>query len=183
LKRFRAFNPEDYEAYTAPNLGIATNEAGSVVIPDMTTIRAMFAAIERNESPVSASTAPPGIRPGDVVVAVYNGANHNRVVAAPAKKKLVAATTIDGESIEVAEIANADRDGFRKTVVRYERDARRRAQFIAAAIPGARLEVADTGLGLDVEVIVGREFDTRRLVRITPIEIPKPGELPEVCED
>lgn len=183
LKRFRAFNPDNYEAYTAPDLGITTNEAGSVVIPDMATIRAMFSAIGRNESPASASTAPPEIRPGDVVAAIYNGANHNRVVAKPAARDLVAATTIDGASIEVAEVANADRDGFRKTVVRYERDARRQAHFIAAAIPGARLKLADTGLGLDVEVIVGKEFETRRLIQITPIAIPKPGELPEVCED
>jgi LCP family protein required for cell wall assembly len=183
LKRFRAFNPDNYEAYTAPNLGTAEKEAGSVVIPDMPTIRAMFAALARNESPASASTAPAGVDPGDVVVGVYNGVNHSRVVAGPARKKLIAATTLDGESLEVAEVTNADREGFKKTVIRYERDARRRAQFIAAAIPGARLSRADTGLGLDVEVIVGRQFETRRLIRITPIEIPKPGDLPEVCED
>jgi LCP family protein required for cell wall assembly len=183
LKRFRAFNPDNYEAYTAPDLGITENEAGSVVLPDVATIRAMFDAIERNESPETASTAPEGVDPDDVVVAVYNGANHDRVVAKPAARELIAATTLDGEQIDVAEIANADRDGFRKTVIRYERDARRQAEFMAAAIPGARLQRADTGLGLDVEVIVGRQFRTRRLIRVTPIEIPKPGELPEVCED
>ena len=183
LKRFRAFNPDNYEAYTAPNLGITENESGSVVLPDMATIRAMFAAIGRNESPESASTAPAGVNPRDVVVGVYNGANHNRVIAKPARNELVAATTLDGEQIEVAEVANADRDGHKKTVVRYERNDRRAAKFIAAALPGARLERADTGLGLDVEVIVGRQFETKRLIRVTPLEIPKPGELPEVCED
>jgi LCP family protein required for cell wall assembly len=183
MQRFRSFDPERYEAYTAPNLGVGTNEAGSVVLPDNATIAAMFGAIARNKSPLSASTAPPGMNPGDVTIGVYNGANHNRVIAAPAAEKLKQATRIDGQTIDIVDVSNADRDGYRKTVIRYEAGGRKAAEFVAAAIPGAEVRRADIGGGLDAEVIVGKRFATSKLVRIMPIELPVPGEQPQVCEE
>jgi LCP family protein required for cell wall assembly len=183
MQRFRSFDPERYEAYTAPNLGVGANEAGSVVLPDDATMAAMFGAIARNKSPLSASTAPPGMNPGDVTIGVYNGANHNRVIAAPAAEKLKQATRIDGQTIDIVDVSNADRDGYRKTVVRYEAGGRKAAEFVAAAIPGAEVRRADIGGGLDAEVIVGKRFATSKLVRITPIELPVPGEQPQVCEE
>jgi LCP family protein required for cell wall assembly len=182
MQRFRSFDPERYEAYTAPNLGVGSNEAGSVVLPDKSTMAAMFDAIAQNNSPLSASTAPPGINPSEVVIGVFNGANHNKVIAAPAAERLKEATRLNGETIDVVEVSNAARDGYDKTLVRHEDGGRKAAEFIAAAIPGAGIRRADIEGGLDVEVIVGKRFTTEPLVRITPIELPVPGELPEVCE-
>ena len=34
----------------------------------------------------------------------------------------------------------------------------------------------------DVEVIVGKRFESRQLVNIVPIPIPKPGEVPDACK-
>jgi LCP family protein required for cell wall assembly len=183
MQRFRSFNPDRYEAYTAPNLGVTSNEAGSVVLPDEPTMKAMFQAIERNESPMAASNAPAGISPEEIAVGVYNGANHNKVIADPASDELRAATEIEGQTIDVVEISNADRDGYRNSVVRYEEGGRKAAEFVAAAIPGVEVRRADIEGGLDVEVIVGQRFDTTKLVRITPIDLPVPGELPEVCRE
>jgi hypothetical protein len=182
MQRFRSFDPERYEAYTAPNLGVGSNEEGSVVLPDKSTMAAMFDAIAQNNSPLSASTAPPGINPSEVVIGVFNGANHNKVIAAPAAERLKEATRLNGETIDVVEVSNAARDGYDKTLVRHEDGGRKAAEFIAAALPGAEIRRADIEGGLDVEVIVGKRFTTQPLVRITPIELPVPGELPEVCE-
>jgi hypothetical protein len=108
--------------------------------------------------------------------------NHNRVIAGPAKEELVAATIVNGHSIDVPEIANARRDNYDRTVIRYERDtSRKMARFIKAAIPGARIAKGDVGLGLDLEVIVGDDFAVRRIIRITPIKLPVPGDQPAVC--
>jgi LCP family protein required for cell wall assembly len=183
MQRFRSFDPDRYEAYTAPNLGVGANEAGSVVLPDEPTMKAMFKAIARNESPMAASNAPPGIDPGEITAGVFNGANHNKVIAAPAAQRLKAAMELGGKTIDVAEISNADRDGYTETVVRYEEDGRPAAELVAAAIPGAEIRRADIEGGLDVEVIVGKRFSTEKLVRITPLELPVPGELPEACRE
>jgi LCP family protein required for cell wall assembly len=180
LRRFRAFDPRNYEAYTAPNIGIAENEAGSVVLPDPPAINAMFRALARNESPAEMDNVP-NVKPSEITVGVYNGVNHNKTVARPAASALVAATTLDGESIDVVERDNANRDDYKRTVVRYERDNRIKAKLIAAAIPDARLKRADTKLGIDVEVIVGDGFKAQRVIRISPIKIPVPGELPPEC--
>ena len=73
-KRFRNFNPEDYEAYTAPNLGVGSNEAGSVVLPDYDTMEIVFEAIAANESPLDAEgVIPPEVDMPSIAVGVYNG--------------------------------------------------------------------------------------------------------------
>jgi LCP family protein required for cell wall assembly len=182
MRRFRAFDPERYEAYTVPNLGITTNEAGSVVLPDDDAMQAMFVAISRNQSPAEASTAPNGVDPASIRLAVYNGADHDDVIAGPAADALKNATEMGGSQINVADVDLASREGLRRTVIRYEPDSRKKAKFIKAAIPEAKVQKADVGLGLDLEVIVGKRFRTRRLFRLTPLKLPVPGELPNVCQ-
>ncbi len=183
MKRFRSFNPRNYEAYTAPNLGVAEREdAGSVVLPDTPALDAMFEAIERNESPARMNNVP-NVNPSDVTVGVYNGVNHNKIVAGPSAKELVVATTLDGNTIDVVEEKNAGRDDYRKSIIRYERDSADKAKLIKAALPGARLVRKDTKLGIDVEVIVGDDFHVQRVIRIKPIELPVPGDLPEACRN
>jgi LCP family protein required for cell wall assembly len=183
LQRFRAFDPENYEAYTAPDLGFAENEAGSVVLPDGDTMAAMFDAIGANRSPSEMSNVPKGIDPSDIRVGVYNGVDHDKVVAHPAAEDLRDATELGGARISVVEELNARREGLERTVVRYERGDRRMGEFVAAALPGAKVMEGDTPLGIDVQVVVGKEFETTRVLRIDAIDLPVPGELPEVCRN
>jgi LCP family protein required for cell wall assembly len=183
LKRFRAFDPANYEAYTAPDVGFAENEAGSVVLPDDATMDAMFDAIANNGSPADMSNVPRGVDPAEIRVGVYNGLNHDKVVARPAREELESATELEGAGVDVVETLNAPREGLRDTVIRYERANLRMAEFIAAALPGAELKEGDTPLGIDVQVIVGKHFETQRVLRIEPIDLPVPGDLPEVCRD
>src|ERR671919_529310 len=181
MKRFREFDPENYEAYTAPNLGTGSNEAGSVVIPDDAALAAMFQAMGNNESPKDAGNIPNDVDPASIRVGVYNGTNPEETVAGPASEELEEAIAIDGSTVNVVEVANAQRYNYRKTVVQYESDARQEAELVAAALPGAKLKQGDTPIGVDVSVIVGKQFEVQRLVDITPIDLPKPGELPAVC--
>jgi LCP family protein required for cell wall assembly len=183
--RFKQFDPEHYEAYTAPNLGTGENEAGSVVLPDYASMKVLFKAMADNESPSEADGVP-NVDPSSVRVGVYNGAGianlaHKSAVA------LQAATTIGTKSIEIVEEANAPRPNFKSTVVRYdpkETGSKLKAQFIAAALPGAEVEEGDTLSGVDVAVIVGKaKFRTKRLIELVPLKIPAPGELPAVCRD
>jgi LCP family protein required for cell wall assembly len=182
-KRFRSFDPENYEAYTVPNLGIGSNEAGSVVLPDELGMKVMFDAMAKHESPAEADGVP-DVDPSSILVGVYNGTDIAGL-AADSAVALKEATTIGVEEIEIVEEANAERDNFKKTVIRYDGDddeAKEKAEFIAAAVPGATVEEGKTPLGIDVAVIVGRaEFRTKKLVQIAPLKIPQPGELPDVC--
>jgi LCP family protein required for cell wall assembly len=181
MKRFREFDPANYEAYTAPNLGVSSNEAGSVVLPDEETMAAMFDAMGRNESPQSAGNIPNNIDPSTIRLGVYNGTNPDEVIAGPASDELVEAARLGDKRLNLIEVANAERFNYRKTVVLHDRDDREAAEFVAAALPGARLVSGSAPVGVDVAVIVGQQFEARRLVDITPIDLPKPGELPAVC--
>ena len=181
MKRFREFNPANYEAYTVPNLGVGSNEAGSVVLPDETGMEVMFGAMARNASPQDAGNIPNDVDPSSVRVGIYNGTNPDEVIADPASKELVEATRIDGGPVEVVEVANANRYNYRKTVVMYESDVSAEAELVAAALPGAKLKEGDTPIGVDVAVTVGRQFEVQRLVELKPIDLPKPGALPAVC--
>ena len=183
LKRFRAFDPENYEAYTAPDLGFGENEAGSVVLPDNDTMAAIFEAIGGNRSPADMSNVPKGIDPSEIRVGVYNGVNHDKVVARPAAEQLQAATTLGGAGVEIVEELNAPREGLEETVIRYDRGDRRMGEFVAAALPDAKVVEGNTPLGIDVQVIVGKAFETRRVLRIDAIDLPVPGDLPEVCRN
>ena len=183
LERFRSFDPENYEAYTAPNFGATTTDRGlSIVAPDFDTLEIMFDAIANNESPKDADNVP-DIDPATIRVGIYNGTGEDGV-AASAKTKLQDATRSEGstEGVQVVDLANADRLNYKQTVIVYEVEQEKMAQFVAAAIPGAVLEEGDTRSGVDVEVIVGKQrFVTERVVQIRPIPLPVPGELPEVC--
>lgn len=189
LKRFRAFNPDNYEAYTAPNLGAATitlssGEPYSIVKPDWPGMHLMFKAIRENKSPAEADGVP-DIDPSTIRVGVYNGVGLDQPVAAPAAEELKAATTIasaNGTStIDVAEITNATHFGYHDTVVKYRPKAEKMAQLVAAAIPGADVEQGKTRPGVDVAVVVGDHFETKKIVQLLPIPLPKPGALPAVC--
>jgi LCP family protein required for cell wall assembly len=182
LRRFRSFNPQDYEAYTAPNLGLATTEGGaSIVRPDMRAMRAMFNAMAENKSPGEADDVP-NIAPNTIRVGVYNGTSEDGAAAAAAERIKAAATTSEG-TVGVEEIDDADHFGYKQSVIRFEKENKAMARFMAAIVPDAKMKKHNVEPGVDVEVIVGRRFKTSKVVQILPIPIPKPGALPEVCRE
>jgi LCP family protein required for cell wall assembly len=181
-RRLRSFDPETYEAYIVPNLGTTTNEAGSVVLPDEEAMKIMFDAVAANESPADADGVP-DVDPASIEVGIYNGSGVEGA-ADSAAVALDAATTIGESGIEIVEIGNAPRTDFAKTVVRFDpRDltSREKADFVAAALPDARVQERRIPDNVDVMVIVGAEFETQRLVRIEPIELPAPSDPPPEC--
>jgi LCP family protein required for cell wall assembly len=186
-QRFKAFNPDNYEAYTVPNLGPGFVGDASVVLPDVPAMNVLFDALRRNRSPALADDVP-DIDPDTIRVGVLNG-TYEEGLASDAARKLEAATrTSEGDlTIDDANIANAGRFDYKRTVIRYAAkapEARRMARFVSAAIPGASVRPGDVGEGLDLEVIVGRQpFRVKKVVQILPLPIPKPGALPEVCRE
>lgn len=182
-KRFRAFDPANYEAYTAPTEGPARNEAGDVLLPDSTSMKVMFEALDANESPAEADGVP-NIDVRTVMVGVYNGIGRPGL-ASRSSKKLRRAMTLPYGSVEVVEVGDAPRKRYKKTVVRYdpeEPQAKAKAQLVAAALPGAVLQQGETPTLIDVSVIVGRApFRTEEIVQIKPLPLPEPGALPAVC--
>jgi LCP family protein required for cell wall assembly len=183
-QRFRAFNPAQFEAYTAPNLGIGTASNGlSIVVPDMRGMEVMFGALAREESPSEADRVP-NIDPDVVDVGVYNG-TYEDGAAAVAERALEKAIRTSEGSLEVAEVANANRFNHKRTVIVYSKDgpeAARMARLVAAAVPGVSVKAGETKPGIDVAVIVGpKRLLTKPVVQIKALPIPKPGAVPEVC--
>ncbi|HYP23802.1 MAG TPA: LCP family protein [Actinomycetota bacterium] len=181
-QRLRSFDPETYEAYIVPNLGTATNEAGSVVLPDDEAMQVMFDAVAANESPADADGVP-DVDPSTIRVGIYNGSGIEG--AADSGAFALDEATAHGEKrIDIVEIGNAPRTDFKKTVVRYDDSnlgSLEQAGLIAAALPGARVQERKVPDGVDVMVIVGASFETQRLVRIEPIELPAPADPPPEC--
>lgn len=186
LQRFRSFNPENYEAYTVPNLGtggvdIGGGELASVVRPDTRAMKVMFEAIEDNESPGEADGVP-DIATSKITAAVLNGTKEDGAADRAADELRAATTTADG-SVAIETIADAPRQGYKKTVVVYGAKGadEEKAELVSAALPGSEIEEGKVPTGSDIAVIVGKRFDTKRITQIVPIPIPKPTELPEEC--
>jgi LCP family protein required for cell wall assembly len=179
-QRFRSFNPEDYEAYIAPNFGVGAAGEQSIVVPDFETMKIMFKAIGRNESPGEADGVP-NIDPTTVRVGVYNGTLID-FRAQEAADQIAEATDTGKGGVKIVDIANADRFTYKRHLVVYEPRTKQMAELVAAAIPGAELTEGKLRNGVDVGVVVGkRRFVTQRIVQILPIPIPKPSALPPAC--
>lgn len=182
LSRFRAIDPEKYEAYTAPNLGVGTAGEQSIVVPDDEALDIMFEALQNNESPQSFDGVP-DIDPADVKIGVYNGTFEEGLAAAAQEDLIEATDTLSGSPVQVVDVTDARSRNYKDTVIRYESGAREKAELVGAVIPGAVLEEIDrTRPGTDVEVIVGsRPFEIKRLIQLQPIPIPPPTEPPPEC--
>lgn len=184
-RKFRNFNPENYEAYTAPNFGIGNINGASVVLPDMETMKIMFAQIAMNRSPLDApGLISPDINVAEINIGVYNGTFEDGV-ATEAAEQLKEATRVTAGSVDVVDISNADKINYKRTIVRYDPDvegAEEKAKLIAQAVPNATLEEGETNFGVDVALIVGKEgVEFTKLVQIVPMEIPEPSEVPPAC--
>ena len=178
LDQLKGFEPERFEAYIVPNHGIGNVDGISTVEYDPVTAQVLFDAISENKSPAEADGVA-DIEPSTIRVGVYNGTGIDGT-AATAAARLEEATDVGAGPLNIVEIADAPNSRYKETVIEYRADARNMAELVASAIPGAELEEAKVGGGLDVEIMVGRRFETKQLVSIIPI--PKPGEVPDVCK-
>lgn len=182
-QRLKAFDPEHYEAYLVPNLGIGNVNGASVVLPDYDAMEILFGAVAANESPAEADGVP-GIEPSTIHVGVYNG-SFEEGVAEAAAGALVEATDIGQGPVVIEETGNADRANYRNTVIVYDADkpeTKTQAKLLTAAIPDAEVRAGNTEQKVDVAVIVGKQgFRTEKIVQLAPIQIPKPTETPAVC--
>lgn len=179
-ERLKSFDPARYEAYVSPHLGITNNEAGSVILPDYETMKVLFGAIRRNQTPSLADGVPGRVEPADVRVAVLNGTS-DPAAGSIAAEELREATNIAGASVEIVSVSAAGDGGYGRSVVRYSPTASLEGQLVAAAVPGAILEQSKLSEGVDVELIVGADFDTRRITQLVPLPIPKPKAPPAAC--
>ncbi len=187
-KKFRNFNPENYEAYTAPNFGIGAAGEESIVVPDYATMEVMFEQIADNESPLDAG----GLVPADVdmpsiSVGVYNG-TFEEGIALTAAEKLKEATQVARGTVSVVEVTNADRFSYKNPVILFDPSvdgAETKAEIIAQAVPNAVVKEGKEGQvssTVDVALIVGKQrLRFTKLVQIVPIDIPEPSEVPEEC--
>ena len=180
LDQLKGFEPERFEAYIVPNHGIGNVDGISTVEYDPVTAQVMFDAIDENESPADADGVA-DIEPSTIRVGVYNGSGIDGT-AATAAAELEEVTDVGAGPLDIIEIADAPNSRYKETVIEYEADARNMAELVASAIPGAELEEAKVEQGLDVEILVGRRFQTKQLVSIIPIPLPIPGEVPDVCK-
>jgi LCP family protein required for cell wall assembly len=183
-QRFRNFDPQHYEAYTAPNLGakeitFSNGGVADIVAADPLGMRVMFRAIAANRSPAQADGVP-DVDPTSVHVGVYNG-TFTVGAAQTAADELSSATSTATGGIDVAEVANANSFDHKQTVIHYRAGNKAKAELIAAAIPGAKVEEGKTRPGVDVAVIVGKHFKTHKIVQLIPIPLPKPAAPPPVC--
>jgi LCP family protein required for cell wall assembly len=183
-QRFRSFDPRHYEAYTAPNLGakqitLPSGAISDIVAADPQGMRVMFRAIAANKSPAAADGVP-NVDPTSIRVAVLNG-TFTAGAAQTAADALRAATVTTSGVINVAQVANAGSFNHKQTVIQYRPGNKAKAEFIAAAIPGATVTAGKTHPGVDVTVIVGKHFKTKKIVQLTPIPLPKPSAPPPVC--
>lgn len=187
LDRFKNFDPANYEAYIAPNFGtdlitLSSGVDASIVRADFDRIELLGEAIANNESPAEADGVP-DIDPKTIRVGVYNGIDLFQPYATDAANELKEATGGDTEGLQIIDIANAPHFKFDQTLIRYEPEAEEMAQLVAAAVPGAQLQEHSTPDGIDVALIVGDEgFETRPLLQILPIPLPKPEAEPAVCK-
>jgi LCP family protein required for cell wall assembly len=183
MKRFRSFDPDNYEAYTVPNLGVGASDTGaSIVEPNPAGMRVMFNAIKKNESPAKADGVP-DIHPSEIKVGVLNGTGVDGEADAAATD-LEATTKNPGGALEITVVSDARRQNYTQTVIVYDKseaDSKEKAEVVAGAIKNAKLTAGNVVRGADVEVIVGKEFKTKPFVQLTPLPIPKPTELPEEC--
>jgi LCP family protein required for cell wall assembly len=181
-KRFRTFDPERYEAYVAPNLGIGASDAGeSIVLPNEPAMDLLFEAIARNESPAEYDGVP-DVDPGTITVGVYNGTAVDGTAAAAAEQLVEATSDIDSRL--TTEVADWKRTGVKETFVRWDPDkpeTETMAEFVAAAIPGAEVQEGPLK-GVDVGVIVGEAFETEPLIQLLPLTLPTPSATPDVCQ-
>lgn len=158
-KAVRTNDASGVEMVTIPSDLARSDDGQSILLVRQDEARPILARlrppIERRRQQVEI----PDLDPRTVSVAVWNGSSIDGA-AGEALGKLAAA------NFQTVGRANADRDDYETTEVRYRPGAREQAQLVAAYLVagGEVVEADDTG-GTDVIVVIGRDYEGVRRPR------------------
>ncbi len=144
-------DPGEVTFVTVPTTGEANEIGNEVLLRDDT--RALFRAIiDGTPLPGEAlpGEAPATARSGDVLLRVLNGSGELGQAAA-------ATRALRAVGFGVVETGDAD-ELVETTVIRYPASRAAEARTLAAAVPGAELELSDSESGI-LKLILGPEFD------------------------
>jgi LCP family protein required for cell wall assembly len=144
-----------------------------VVELNMDAARSLFDSIRADDAPITAGASPaPTAQPNDLIVRpsrirlkVLNGTGVNGT----ARK---AADELAGVGFVIRGTGDADSSSYTQTIVRHGPSKADSARTVAAAIPGAQIQLDQT-LGSTIEVVIGSEYaGVREVVVSTPTATP-----------
>ncbi|MGY2064889.1 LCP family protein [Blastococcus sp. SYSU DS0619] len=143
------------EFQTVPNLGIDREGSASIVrLEDQATLRQFFAELSSDpgEAAPEPAVAPETVDPSEVSVAVFNGSGTSGLAGQ-------AQTDLEADGFQVVSTGNADSSDYAQTVVRHAAGDEALAATLAAAVPGAVIEVADDATPGAVQLVLGADFN------------------------
>jgi LCP family protein required for cell wall assembly len=149
----KGLDPGRVAFVTAPVDKLAMRHGQSVVLLDEVAGRDLYGALARDESLAKKPAALPKkltVPPSAIRLTVLNGTG-------VARKAASAADDLRGVGFRVAGTGNADGTAYERTVVRYAPGDEAAAATVAAALHGARTELARNG-GPTLTVVVGRDY-------------------------
>lgn len=163
-QRLRHLDPDHVKFETIPVRGTGyAGAAGSVVFLDTERITTFFDDID-NDVQASPTPTPQGgnkpltVPPGSITVNVLNGTGVTG-------KARTAGESLSSVGFSVASTGNAAGGTYPKSIVKYGPTRSDSARTLAAAVPGAVLE-PDAGLGSQLTLIVGQNFESAKQVTI-----------------
>jgi LCP family protein required for cell wall assembly len=170
--RLKDLDPAKVTFVTVPVDRLARRDGKSVVLMDEPGAELLFDSIRNDDKIPGASPAPPvtdlKVAPAKVRVQVLNGAG----VKGLASK---AAADLREVGFRPRGVGNADSSDYEDTIVRYGPDREDSARTLAAAVPGAKLQL-DQSMRGNVELIVGRSYSGTRAVTVRPsTAVPRPS--------
>jgi LCP family protein required for cell wall assembly len=135
---------------TVPNKGSANVDGKSVVLLDNAALPAFFKSVIGSSGGSGGKSAVVKTVPrGQVSVQVFNGSGRKGLATQTA-------TQLRSAGFQVAGTANADRNNYQQTQIRYAAANVAQANTLAQAIPGAQLTEASNVSG--VQLVLGADF-------------------------
>jgi LCP family protein required for cell wall assembly len=169
--RLKDLDPAKVTFVTVPIDRLARRGGQSVVLMDEIQSDLLFRSIREDDAIPGASAAPSAppsnliVAPSRVRVRVLNGAGVKGLAAR-------AAEDLRGVGFRIVDTGNADSETYEDTIVRHGPDREDSARTLAAAVPGARIQL-DQSMRGSVELVVGRNYAGARQVTIS-----KPSSAP-----
>lgn len=161
---------------TMPNLGIATEDGLSIVVPEEQEVLYDFFA-NLTAEPAGPPLTPDSVDPGEVSVAVFNGSETGGV-AAQTRPELEAAGFV------VSSTGNADSNDYTQTEIRYAEGQESQAATLAAAIPGAVVRADPSIDGSEIQLVLGSDFNgVGAAVDAAAAPDPEEQDLPRTAAD
>ena len=168
--RLKDLDPAKVTFVTVPIDRLAKRNGQSVILMDEIGAEQLFTSIREDDKVPGASEAPAAapnnliVAPSRVRVRVLNGAGIKGLAAR-------AADDIRKVGFKIVDTGNADATNYEDTIVRHGPDREDSARTLAAAVPGAKLQL-DQSMRGSVELVVGRNYNGAREVTVNPSKAP-----------